>query len=153
MSRVKKKERNKRNKQPQHDNKKKTNPRTKRKKRTRPESAFFPLNNTTDITSPPPNDATEASMPPPPQMGPRTRTPRAFRSTTGGQRDFFWFPKFDKNKQTNKNLILIPLILLGGSPTCRIQSNLSLIELISTLSVHSCRCGDAFPLQLLLLTV
>lgn len=89
----------------------------------------------------------------PPQMGPRTRTPRAFRSTTGGQRDFFWFPKFDKNKQTNKNLILIPLILLGGSPTCRIQSNLSLIELISTLSVHSCRCGDAFPLQLLLLTV
>lgn len=67
----------------------------------------------------------------------------AFCSIRGGQRDFFWFPKFDK-----KNLFLIPLNLLRGSLTCRIQYNFSLIELISKLSPHSCRRGK-FPFALI----
>lgn len=75
----------------------------------------------------------------------------AFCSITGGQRDFFWFPKFSKKKTKQKqtNLFLIPLNFLSGSLTCRIQRNFTWIELISKLSPHSCKPGGISPFALI----
>lgn len=107
---------------------------------------FF--NNTIDITLPSPNKARDTQMFPIVHWSAPTQMLGAFCSITGGQRDFFWFPTFDKKS----NIFLIPLNLLSGSLTYRIQYNFSFIELILKLP-HSCTKEGGFLLHLLLLTV
>lgn len=128
-----------------------------RKRKINALSAHFSfINNTIEITLPSPNDAIDTQMfSDSTQKHPDAQMLGAFCSITGGQRDFFWFPKFSKKtKQKQTNLFLIPLNFLSGSLTCRIQRNFTWIELISKLSPQSCKPGGGYlPLHLLLLTV
>lgn len=115
-----------------------------RKRKINALSAHFSfINNTIEITLPSPNDAIDTQMfSDSTQKHPDAQMLGAFCSITGGQRDFFWFPKFSKKtKQKQTNLFLIPLNFLSGSLTCRIQRNFTWIELISKLSPQSCKPG------------
>lgn len=94
---------------------------------------FF--NNTIDITLPSPNKARYVSINTHVSSSNALQTLWALFNITGGQRDFVWFPQFDKKTTFS----LIPLISLCGSLTCRIQSNITFIELTVKLSSRTCR--------------